>query len=492
MRAVGEQLAGPLKGDRSAARRVAEALGMSTSWARKQGRRVEWGESPARPGRPSLSAEARARVRALVEAERVVQGSTAGWRPIFAGVRRVDPKASRMLVEQELSALKRAERASEDRERAEQRKSLEVQARDALWGGDTTHLGRDAQGEKVEGEVLKDLGTQETVGLSVGGVPSSQDALAAFTRAAEERGGPPLVVMHDRGSIYRTPQYEAVLEREMVVHLFSRVHTPQDNAATEHQHAEIKGEAGLGRGVRLGTAGEADARAQRARRTLDEGRLRATLGWRTAAQVGRELPRADALVDRATFYREACAAMDAAALGLTCLRAVLHARREALFATLERFGLARRHVGRRPRVRPGPGACSAPGPGVECPGAQASRPRARRSRHPASPGRPRALARAPQAEQILASYPLARITPLLAAGQSASTAQREADRSHADPVRRRSQRRRWHSPQGTGSRAGSKSWAPGRAPPIMEPAYPAWRAGAVVSGFLSESRRSGR
>jgi hypothetical protein len=57
----------------------------------------------------------------------------------------------------------------------------------------------------------------------------------------------------------------------------------------------------------------------------------------------------------------------------TCGRTdgILRVRREALFETLERFGLAERHVGRRPRVRPGPPACSAARPGVECPGAKA-------------------------------------------------------------------------------------------------------------------------
>lgn len=371
MRALGERLAGPLKGDRGAARRAAEVLDVTARWVREQRRRAERADWPDRPGRPSLGPEERTRVRGLVEAERVAQGTKAGWRPIFRALKDVKPKVSRMLVEQELEALKRAERAAEERERVQQRKSLEVQVRDAAWGEDTTHVGRLEDGTKVEAEVVKDLGTKETVGLSVGPVPTAEDVVALLEATARERGGWPLVWMGDQGSINRDLTLVERLRKEGVVHLLSRVHTPQDNAATEHQHGEIKGEAGLGKGVRLKAVSEAAERAERARRTLDEGRRRATLGWRTAAQAGRELPRADSVVDRLMFYRAACAAMEGAALGLTNRRAVLHARREALFATLVSFGLARRYVGARPRVRPGPLACNAPRPGVECPGAQA-------------------------------------------------------------------------------------------------------------------------
>lgn len=371
MVALGERLAGPLRGDRHAARNAAQVVGVSASWARTQRRRAEQADWPDRPGRPSLGPEERARVRGLVAAQRAVQGRKAGWRPIFRALKDARPKVSRLLVEQELSALKRAERAAQERERAQQRKSLDVLARDAVWGEDTTHLGRLEEGAKVEAEVVKDLATQETVGLSVGGVPTAQEALALLEKTALERGGWPLVWLGDSGPINRDLKLVERLRQERVVHLLSRVHTPQDNAATEHQHGEIKGEAGLGKGVRLAALSEAAERAERARRTLDQGRRRATLGWRTAGQVGRELPRADAWVDREAFYRAACDAMEAAVLGLTNRRTLRHARREALFATLERFGLARRYVGPRPRVRPGPGTCSAPRPGVDCPGAQA-------------------------------------------------------------------------------------------------------------------------
>jgi hypothetical protein len=83
---------------------------------------------------------------------------------------------------------------------------------------------------------------------------------------------------------YRDATLRALLDSKRVVHLLSRVHTPTDNLATEHQHGEVK--------------------------------------------------------------------------------------REAVFALLEQLGLQRPHVGLRPRVRPGPTACSAHADRVECPGAR--------------------------------------------------------------------------------------------------------------------------
>ena len=57
-----------------------------------------------------------------------------------------------------------------------------------------------------------------------------------------------------------------------------------------------------------------------ARWTLDHGRLRATKGWRTAAQLAEDLPRADTLVDGEVFYGAACSAMEEAARGRTKVR----------------------------------------------------------------------------------------------------------------------------------------------------------------------------
>jgi transposase InsO family protein len=364
---LGAKLAGERAHDRHAASRTAEALGMSASWMRTLKRRAAQGDEPKPVGRPPTPEAERARVRALVAEQRGLQGVTAGWRPILEALRKDEPEMSQMLVEQELAGLKREASAREQAEIEAKRVSHEILARDVAWGEDTTHLARLADGSKVEGEVVKDLGTLETVGFKVGRVPSAKDVIALLERIAEERGGWALVWMGDQGSINRDQGLCVRLERERVVHLLSRVHTPTDNAATEHQHLELKGESGLGKGVIVASHAEADARLSAARTTLDEHRLRATKDWRTAAQLARDLPRADAVVDRDVFYAAACSAMDEAERGHKGRRAVLKARREALFAVLARFGLATRHVGKRPRVRPGPAPCNAAQERVECP-----------------------------------------------------------------------------------------------------------------------------
>lgn len=366
-REVGALLAGPRANDRHAAKELGEAYMKSASWMRTLRRDAANGVVAGPPGRPRTPETERARVRALVAEQRVLQGVTAGSRPILAALRKAEPKVSQMLVEQELADMKRAADAAAQAAIEAERVSHEIVAKDAVWGEDTTHLARLADGSKVEGEVVKDLGTLETVGFAAGRVPKTEDAIALLEQIAEERGGWALVWMGDQGSINRDHRLCARLERERVVHLLSRVHTPTDNAATEHQHGELKGESGLGQGVIVADHEAARARLTAARTTLDQHRLRATKDWRTAAELARDLPRADRLVDRDVFYAAACSAMEEAARGLTHRRAVLAARRVALFATLVRFGLATRHVGKRPRVRPGPPPCSAARERVECP-----------------------------------------------------------------------------------------------------------------------------
>jgi transposase InsO family protein len=373
-RRVRADLAGPLRHDRHAPAAFARAYGTSARHMRALRAEGMRGHEPRPPGRPRMPEVVRARVRTLVCAERERQGREAGWRPIYEALSRVEPTVSRMLVQEELSALKRAERSRRRHALEAHRTSYEIVARDAVWGEDTTHLGRAGDGAKVEGEVIKDLGTVETVGVAVGGVPTSQTVTALLARTAEERGGYPLVWMADQGSINRSEEVRDLLEREQVVHLLSRVHTPTDNAATEHQHRELKGEGGLGRGVILESPEGARVRMERARRVLDGGRLRATRGWRTARELGAQLPRAAEQVDRAVFYEAACRAMEEAVQGLTERREVLQARRRALFGQLVRFRLALPHVGRRPRERPGPPGCAAPRADVECAGAGGARP----------------------------------------------------------------------------------------------------------------------
>jgi hypothetical protein len=115
----------------------------------------------------------------------------------------------------------------------------------------------------------------------------------------------------------------------------------------------VKAESGLGRGAVLDLE-TARARLALARDALDLGRLRATRGWRTAAELDAIVPRGDACVDRRAFFEAAGSAVETAVRGLEDPDAARAAERDAIITTLCEFGLARRHVGRRPRVGPIP------------------------------------------------------------------------------------------------------------------------------------------
>jgi transposase InsO family protein len=345
--------------DRHLAAHLAESLDVTAHWLRALRRREERGE-PARPkGRPRLSQEERARVRALVCEQLHVQGNV-GWRDVLEGIRRKEvgreKPTSTMLVQQETAALK--ERARSNRRRALEavREGHEVLARDAVWAQDATHVGRLESGEEVQAEVATDRATTTTVIVAAGPPASGEDLLGHLARGKEQRGGLPLVWQSDEGSANTSAAVAQHLEAEQVIHLRSRVHTPTDNPVAEHKNRELKEESGLGKGVRLEDSAAATARLDPARQRIDEGRLRASRGWRTAAELDRELPRADSLVSRAQFYAEARTAMREAVLGLTDPKAIRKAEQDAIWDTLERHGLARRHVGLRrtpcPRLDP--------------------------------------------------------------------------------------------------------------------------------------------
>jgi hypothetical protein len=344
--------------DRHLAARLAEGFEVTPHWLRALRRRLEAGEAPKKRGRPRLCAEERTRVRGRVLEQFELQGIV-GWRDVLKGIRRRltdGERVSVMLVQQETAALKQQARCNRRRALERVRVGHEVLCRDAVWAEDATHVGRLPDHGKVEAEVATDRATTATVIAAVGPPATGADIEALLEQAKEERGGLPFVWQSDDGSANRSDSLEAYLERELVIHLRSRVHTPTDNPAAEHKNRELKEESGLGRGARLSNVEEAAARIEPARRRIDQGRLRASRGWKTAATLDRELPRADTRVDRARFYAEARSAMREAVLGLADPKEIRKAEQDAIWRTLEKYGLARLHVGLRrtpcPRLAP--------------------------------------------------------------------------------------------------------------------------------------------
>jgi len=336
--------------DRHAATRKAREIHVSDSWLRTLRRREVSQRFPGAAGRPRIPDEERARVRALVHAERLIQGAAKGWRDIFQALREAHPGISRMIVEKELAALKKAGRVEKQHAIEAARESLEVLGRDTIWGEDTTHAGRDETGKEIAVEHVRDRATLHTVALTAGPPPTAENIVALLRQSALERGGWPLLLQVDPASIYASGIVRRELEAQRVVILRSRVHTPTDNPATEHAHRDVKDESGLGKGVVLPGHEDAQRRLERARHVLDDGCRRISRGGHTAAQLDQMVPRGDAHVDRDGFYAAACAAMREAVRGLDQPRAVRKAERDAIIKTLCEFGLARVHRGLRPRA----------------------------------------------------------------------------------------------------------------------------------------------
>jgi hypothetical protein len=281
-----------------------------------------------------------------------------GWRDVLEGIRRIEAgrekPTSTMLIQQETARAKKGRRTTRRLLLEATREGHEVFYRDTIWAQDATHVGRLEDGKEVQAEVATDRGTTATVIAAVG-PPATGETLKGHLEAAkQERGGLPLVWQSDEGGANRS--IDDYLEAELVIHLRSRVHTPTDNPAAEHKNRELLEESGLGKGTRLQDTREAHARLAPARQRIDRGRLRASRGWKTAAELDRERPRADTTVDRRAFYEEACAAMRDAVLGLDDAREIREAEQDAIWRTLEKHGLARLHVGPRrtpcPRLAP--------------------------------------------------------------------------------------------------------------------------------------------
>lgn len=313
------------------------------------------------------------------------QGTSSGERVVFEALGCEVPLR---LVRCILRKLK-AEHRVRARERIEsERVHVEVLARDAVWCLDATHLGRDGNGE-VQGEVLKDACSSSLLMVSVGRPSTSAELIEALQPTYEARGTWPLVLMTDNGAVYCSEAFEAFLVQNGIVHLRNEPHTPQHNAVAERAHGEIKSETGLGKGSRLenlpcgrstiveGHQGAQDGIADPsqcpvwvedagAARTkaiseehyprwwrdvrdcvhrLNHTRLRATRGYRTAAELDRTRPRAETLVSREDFLRVARFTIDLAVHDASNARARRRARREAIYCTLETFGLVTRTRG---------------------------------------------------------------------------------------------------------------------------------------------------
>jgi transposase InsO family protein len=308
-------------------------------------KRIDPAVPRARPGRPALGEDVLAEARKLVETQLEEQGWSAGEEPIWRGLSKSIPRARVRLVLRELKADRRRRRAGHVRDA---RVSVEVLVRDGVWSLDATHLGRDPWGSEVQAEVLREVSSTRTIGLSVGPSATARDITALLDSAVALRRTAPLVLQTDNGGAYRSVVVADWCKAHGVAQLFSLPRTPQHNAAAEHGMRELKEQAALGKGQLVADHAKARARLEQARDVLDGHRLRRTRGWLTAEESDSEHPPWASVASREEVQMRLSCRIDQAVLHSAPGRARRRAEREAILATLQELSVIQRTRGGRP------------------------------------------------------------------------------------------------------------------------------------------------
>jgi transposase InsO family protein len=318
------------RGDRS---RAARHLGLSErTLARWQGQ-----AGPKKVGRPAHSQEEieQAKPRVLEVLHKL--GYRAGW----TTVKKLLIDVPKRVINALLKRLKADHRAREAQRFKQQRVHIRVLAQGAVLAQDSTHVGG-FKGRKVWAEVAKDAATCEAWAFG-DGKPINGQAMLEHLKILKAQDRLPLVLATDNGSAYKEQSVRAWLAENQVVQLFSRPRTPQDNGRAERGIGEGKALAGLGKGVLLQSRGLGAKILDQALQRLNQHWPRTTKGGLTAAQLKQTLPHWKANISRSSFYQAACSAIRA--IKADTKRALRRETREAIFRTLERFGLILRTRG---------------------------------------------------------------------------------------------------------------------------------------------------
>ncbi|HZC76166.1 MAG TPA: DDE-type integrase/transposase/recombinase [Ktedonobacterales bacterium] len=293
-----------------------------------------------RVGRPGASeADQRAALRAIACLYRM------DWKVSWRSAKRVlGDRFSTRLLQVATARFKRYHARHAQRQRELRRVHVEVNAPDVIWGLDGTHLGRTPERAPIESQVLRDACARRTLDLAVGRPARGEDVVHILERAQERFGALPLVLSSDNGPINTSARVDRYLRRHQIIHLRNVPHTPQHNAFTERGIGELKEVAELGEGVVLEDAHDAARRLAGAWHHLDHRHARPALHQRSAAQCYQNPLARYRMPDRKLFYRSARHALQAASHAPDA-RARRRAQREAIYATLERFGLVSRTRG---------------------------------------------------------------------------------------------------------------------------------------------------
>ena len=180
----------------------------------------------------------------------------------------------------------------------ETRTRYEITASNVMWSEDGT--GFREKGKKKELLVVQDEHARLKLGRRLVDGPADEDAVYRSLNAAFERYGAPLVLKHDRGSIFHANRIEKLLEEHQVIDLTGPRSYPQYNGKKERSMRDIKSYERAMR--RAGIRGSLRDRLEVVFLDLNEDRPRPVLQGRTAREVyNRDRIR---LPDRQAFIRE--------------------------------------------------------------------------------------------------------------------------------------------------------------------------------------------
>lgn len=294
---------------------------------------------PRKNGRPPHRQEAVDDARPRVLAVLQTIGFRAGWPTVKEHLQDVPTRIIQML----LKVLKVEHRAEEGRRIAANSKHVDVKYQGVLTVQDSTHTGGWNR-VKCWAEVAKDAATTEAWAFG-NGKPVTGEAMLGYLEHLKAKGLLPLVWGVDNAPAYRHKMVQAFMEREQVIVLYSRPHTPQDNARAERGIGEGKILAGLGKGVQLQSRAEGVQILDEALQSLNQYWPRRTKGGLTAAQLKVTLPHWQSTTSRSDFYLAARSAIQS--ITTTDKRTRRKETREAIFRTLEQFGLILRTRGER-------------------------------------------------------------------------------------------------------------------------------------------------
>lgn len=289
--------------------------------------------SSRKPGRPPCNESIKFRLLLAVAREFKKQGWTAGWRPIFNALLTKHTSFLQNFVRD----LKARHQARLEERLRRNRVHVEVLMSGALVVEDGTQI----KNSKVE--VLKDRGSLTMVEAIVSKNITSKDVIVGFEQLKKTHGLP-LVLGTDNGSIYRAKEVKRYLEKERVIHLFSKVHTPQDNPSAERGIGELKAEMNCDEKTDFSTPEGVMLGLQKAVEKL-RNRKRSSKGYKTSVELESEMPCWRGRISRMEFFEQASRAIHEAVGAKDSARSKRAAEREAIWSTLERFQVVKRTKG---------------------------------------------------------------------------------------------------------------------------------------------------